>query len=658
MNIFVPQNLKNILKPDTKDPRVQRLYDYLTQYFPPKQRKPSGSAEVLTDEPEVDADAAEPEADGETEIEEAPAVCLHDVYAVDPLNGDNEAVVAREKEHLCWSLGGGRKDQPTPEQDFEALQVDKAQAPAANPDPSAMSVEEKIAFLETLNSKQLYNEGRLVWMLSSLTSLSFRLLIFNNCYHGSFQLLYSICLRQKMKERRLAILAKKLESTPAAAGPTDETLPFEATQACQDMRMQPSPTQLGNREDVETPKLESKQECQNTDGEKPTVEKKVEVGTETKPETTVESCDADSPGETGTPRYVEGRLAGPPVLAGCLDKNFKCPQVVLVDDINTLVAMGLTEQQAEDALAYARGRLSHAINSYLEKGVPSPKVSSPCARSPTASELMADAEPVSRAEQAEARQEIQNKCDDAEEGEHEEDDEKPVIKKKPRGKAKAKAKAKAKGRAKAKSKPSGGSAKEKPAPKKRGRKPKESEEKTTPGNNDEAKESKSKKAKVEDAGDTKKAPRTRKAKAEESTENQGGKKKQQKVIETPTENEKKCFAKRYIPKSEPLRSLWIAARSSFEGIKDKFTSSSKLEDWEYHKESCQFQSILFKNMFTTLKCNSLIFQSINAVCYGDFLGGSILQLLRCTCPWCGCECKILSIPCWWLGEIVSWSWLC
>ena len=64
----------------------------------------------------------------------------------------------------------------------------------------------------------------------------------------------------------------------------------------------------------------------------------------------------------------------PPVLPGCLDKNFKCPVVMLEHDVRVMMATGFTKEMAEEALVKARGSLPEAMGLLIRAryGIPKP----------------------------------------------------------------------------------------------------------------------------------------------------------------------------------------------------------------------------------------------------------------------------------------------
>ncbi len=75
-----------------------------------------------------------------------------------------------------------------------------------------------------------------------------------------------------------------------------------------------------------------------------------------------------------------------------------------------------------------------------------------------------------------------------------------------------------------------------------------------------------------------KVPRKRKVKEDNHDDIEPKKtrstKKQKDEVKTGT----KTFARRYIPKSEPLRTVWLRARSAYDEIKGNFKGPSKFED--------------------------------------------------------------------------------
>lgn len=146
---------------ETKAKPLQEIYEYLTQHFEPKPRQRGVSQADSAESQELDGDTDSPgtgEAVGDgVEIEEAPPAGLYDPYSADPYNGDNLAVVEREQERLCCTLGGEMKKTPLIRDDFELL---------ASPEPPKLeipeegkaftkqmmqSVKERIDFLEKLS---------------------------------------------------------------------------------------------------------------------------------------------------------------------------------------------------------------------------------------------------------------------------------------------------------------------------------------------------------------------------------------------------------------------------------------------------------------------------------------------------------------------------
>ena len=262
-----------------------------------------------------------------------------------------------------------------------------------------------------------------------------------------------------------------------------------------------------------------------------------------------------------------------PVLPGCLDKNFKCPVVIMEQHVQAITECGFSKEVAEEALVKHRGSLPQALGSLVRSryGPPPPSnlggpnasqpPASPKASSPSPSDLVGDVAAVSRREQQKLRDDMKGENDDEEdEGEgNEDEEEKPkTTRKRPAAKAKPKAKAKGKARAKAKAKSKSTKGK-----------------KTTNKSEDDAKK----------PGNKAKEPASDKAKVS---------KRGRKAKEVDTDNgEKATFARRYIPKSEPLRSLWQAARKVWEDIKGEMKCPSKQED----KSPSHYFRKSFKNVF-------------------------------------------------------------
>ena len=163
-----------------KDPQLKKLYDYLVQYFAPKNYYRPGeggkSAESL-EEPQVQdpvAPGVESGKSQESEFEEAGPVHLHDVYAINPEDSDPNAVMARKEEKLCWSLGGDLRKTPSPSEDFESASCKgpgdstppkQIQLPSSvnGPVPEELmhSVRSRVKFLEQLS----FSDGAILCFL-------------------------------------------------------------------------------------------------------------------------------------------------------------------------------------------------------------------------------------------------------------------------------------------------------------------------------------------------------------------------------------------------------------------------------------------------------------------------------------------------------------
>ena len=121
------------------------------EYFSPRIQS-SSSIGSAAEEP-ADPKAAE-------EIEEAPAQCLHDEYALPGSPGNPAEVVERMKEALCCSLGGDIPKSPTcspqplPQVETAELTIDSLALHDGKPLTLEMvgQVRNRLAFLELLGS--------------------------------------------------------------------------------------------------------------------------------------------------------------------------------------------------------------------------------------------------------------------------------------------------------------------------------------------------------------------------------------------------------------------------------------------------------------------------------------------------------------------------
>ena len=285
-------------------------------------------------------------------------------------------------------------------------------------------------------------------------------------------------------------------------------------------------------------------------------------------------------------------LASPPVLKGCLAKNFKCPVVILEHDVRVIMGTGFTKEVAEEALVKARGDLPSALGALIRErydlkphakaAMTKPAAAAAAAaepRSPLPTEIVDKVEPVSRQEQQKLRDELRGTQDEEPEEDEEAncEDEKP--KRKPRAKAKAKAKAqgkakpgrkpkakaqpKAKGRGRPKKSPSAGTQEQEPG--------KDAKSPTTSKHS--GKQSEPKRKRKGDAAPAAPVPKSSKRGRTKKGAEQSVK-------------EKSTFAKRFLPKTEPQRSVWVAASKAYEGIKHKLKAPSQLEDWCYYRKPC------------------------------------------------------------------------
>ena len=413
------------------------------------------------------------------------------------------------------------------------------------------------------------------------------------CFNHPF---YS--LRQKLKERRVALLGKK-----CWAAPNDETQPYEATQAFADFTATVRETSMFREtvqilegqvvRDQEVMGVSCQQAVKEERHEK--IQEKDEVLKEERHEVKQENNDKEhlenkSPMEVVEDESIaeevleEKTLRSPPVLPGTLERNFKCPVPVLVQDVQAIMAMGFSEEMAGDALVASRGKLDAAVESLLRSSSQQEGNEGYIANmtgSPSAFDLVSQASAVSRKEQMELREEIKGK--EVEEDEDEEEgDNKTKPKRKPRGRAKAKAKAKAKGK------------KGKATAKAKAKSKKTIEGKSNGSKAEKAKVAKGKKAEKDIAETpeqtsgrkTRKNTRNGKKDLEEDVVPKAGSRKRKAEAkkgedeDLPTESGPKTFARRYIPKCEPLRSVWLAARNAFDNLKQKKTViPSKLQDW-------------------------------------------------------------------------------
>ena len=127
----------------SKELSLRNLYDFLDQYFAPRPNvsRAQRSAESLGGPQEEEAPVAatggqgmdggesqESQGSG-SEIEEAGPIALHDVYAMPPETGDPAAVIAREQEKLCWTLGGELRKTPSPREEYGSAWCSKDATP-------------------------------------------------------------------------------------------------------------------------------------------------------------------------------------------------------------------------------------------------------------------------------------------------------------------------------------------------------------------------------------------------------------------------------------------------------------------------------------------------------------------------------------------------
>ena len=406
----------------------------------------------------------------------------------------------------------------------------------------------------------------------------------------------------------MALLGKK-----CWVGPNDDTQPYEAAQAA-----------LAFQEFSATVRETSilrhtAQNLETLDGENQGQEVKMEkLEIEEKGENTASPIPADVSKEAPKSPNIQDEeikaedeeqeedqnnrdvLVAPPLLPGCLDKNFKCPVTILVHDIEVIMAMGFTEEDATDALVAGRGKLGDAVErlvrstSHKESELDDGKMTA----SPSALDLVSVAPAVTRMEQLELRKELKGNED-----EEENEEEEPPKKRKPGAKSKAKAKAKAKTAKTKRGKATKPQAKAKAKAKAKGKKVPKSE-----GGNEKLKETNANGKKKEDTCTTPEQTSRRKTRNKRNpvteecdTKNKKARstKKDKEVVDEPKpgrirkrkhiededetpgvdETGPKTFARRYIPKSEPLRSVWLASRTAFSSIKEKLVAPSKFEDW-------------------------------------------------------------------------------
>lgn len=399
-----------------------------------------------------------------------------------------------------------------------------------------------------------------------------------------------------MKERRVALLGQKCWGGPS--GPNDETQQFEATQACEMIRERLNAEVAGrekNQNDLTepVPQLVRQEPLQSQLSELPSDligDSKVEPMNETGEEVVepIEEVVKD-------PNHDES-LRSPPVLPGCLDRNFKCPVSILQHDVDTIVSMGYPTEEAETALVNSRGKLDDAVESLLRSNHQRVAESSSGPPSPSAAELVSRAEPISRAQQQDAKVEIQGNGTDSEEDEEEEGQTKQNRKRrnkakakvtqkgKGRGRGRGKGKGQAKAKAKAKSKTKEKATKEEPVKQEKTDKnrKRKTEEKThatgtkvVRGQKASDKPTTVKKARVgklDQEPEKENVPRRRKVKDDVSLDAKKSRK------STGTKNDTVTFARRYLPKLEPLRTVWQCARKAYGEIKGNFKAPSKYED--------------------------------------------------------------------------------
>ena len=391
-----------------------------------------------------------------------------------------------------------------------------------------------------------------------------------------------------MKERRVALLGLNCWGGPSK--PNDETQQFESTQAFEIIRERLNEKDAsGEMKDIvgPVPQLVRKEPLQS---------QSIESIDDAEVEPVKEPCEELEPiEEVRDPN--DDSVHSLPVLPGCLDKNFKCPVSILQHDVDTIVSMGYTTEDAETALVNSRGKLDDAVESLVrpnhQRDVEVP--SRPDPASPSAADLVLGVEAVSRTEQQDLKDGIKGN-----ESDNEEEEDEAAGKKgrkngkgnKGRGKAKAKAmkkgtgKGKGKGQAKAKAKAKSKNVKAKNADQtatRSTRKRKTEQEKDATG---------TKVARGRTASDkptTVKKARVEKLDDEPEKEKVQGKRKVQDDASVGTKKPRKStgkkngqgtvtFARRYIPKSEPLRTVWQCARKAYEEIKGNFKSPSTLED--------------------------------------------------------------------------------
>ena len=389
-----------------------------------------------------------------------------------------------------------------------------------------------------------------------------------------------------MQQRRVALLGKK------CWGSAEETQPYDHDATLRYVPAEASPCRTHGGEAVHVayppsppvPKVPQEEDTRNKSQEHDDRTTETPFPTEPDPKDAMD----DLQGKQLEPPT-------PPVLPGCLDKNFKCPVVMLEHDVRVIMATGFTKEMAEEALVKARGSLPEAMGLLIRAryGIPKPhkpdtkelqnrpeqKVETtmePKAEpkveakgeptSPSPMDIVAAASPVTRRDQREFREQLKA-VGSEEEGEEGDDDEEEKPTRKTRVKSKAKAQAKAKAKAKAK-----------------GKTKKKADDNGVRGKGAKGKGANSSK---EPKGPSKKPATKSKGKDHKEPDSSPKTRKLNNGKKTPVEpkvsadtgkREKATFAGRYIPKTQPLRSVWVAARKAFVGIKGELKAASKKED--------------------------------------------------------------------------------
>ena len=390
-----------------------------------------------------------------------------------------------------------------------------------------------------------------------------------------------------MQQRRVALLGKK------CWGSAEETQPYDHDATLRYVPAEASPPEPHAGEAVDdvvyppsppVPKVPQEEDTRKRSQQNDDSTLETPFPTEPDPKDSMDD-----------PQGKQPEPPTPPVLPGCLDKNFKCPVVILEHDVRVIMATGFTKEMAEQALVKAKGSLPEAMGLLIRSryGIPTlpkadtkelqnkpdpkveptmePKVEHEVEAkgeptSPSPMDIVGEASPVTRQRQREFREQMKaaGAEEESEEGDAEEEEKQT---RRTRGKGKAKAKAKGKGKA---AKTKKGKADNGVRGKGAGKgKRKGANSSKAPKNSPKKSASKSK---GKDDKEPESGPKTRKL-------NNGKKTPVEPKVSADTgKREKATFAGRYLPKTEPLRSVWVAARKAFENIKGELKTASRKED--------------------------------------------------------------------------------